>query len=56
MRQFSQGLTTGPIASLFNQFGFLKSPIYDNTIGTNAASAWHGCTGIINEALGTKLA
>jgi hypothetical protein len=33
MRQFTQGLTTGPIASLFNLFGFLASPVYDNTIG-----------------------
>jgi hypothetical protein len=55
MRQFSQGLTTGPIATLFNQFAILKSPIYDTIMGTLLRPRGMAPPGIINEALGTKL-
>lgn len=54
MRQLKQSTTTGALASIFNGFAALKTPIYDTTIGMlNRPKGV--ALGQINEALGTNL-
>lgn len=54
-RQWYQGLTTGPIASMFNLFSFMKSPVYDTTMGLLLRPRGFAAPGLINEATGLNL-
>lgn len=54
MRQANQSMTTGALATVFNAFAAIKTPIYDTTMGMLTRPKGTAF-GLVNEALGTNI-